>query len=97
MPKLPFALIAAALVCTACASAPDQVREQARSDLRCNSSELVVNRTKAGGYLRDDRYEAEGCGQRATYACDKAYVLMIPAGTMSCSKTPAESDSKSSS
>jgi hypothetical protein len=96
MTRLHFAMAAAALICTGCVSAPQRVREQAGSDLRCTSSQVVVNRTQAGGYFRDDRYEAEGCGRRAAYECEKVYVLMIPAGTMGCSReSQADPDSQS--
>jgi hypothetical protein len=73
----------AALLCTACVSAPDSVREQASSALSCNASQITVNRTERR-YLRDDDYEAAGCGQKVTYECERAYVLLIPVGTVAC-------------
>ncbi len=76
---------AAALLCTACVSAPDSVREQASSALSCDASQLTVNRTKRR-YLSDDIYEAAGCGQKVTYRCERAYVLMVPVGTTECLK-----------
>ena len=74
---------AVALLCTACVSAPQSVREQASSALSCDASQLTVNRTERR-YLGDDTYDAVGCGQRVTYACERAYVLLIPVGTVSC-------------
>lgn len=76
---------AAALLCTACVSAPDSVREQASSALSCDASQLTVNRTKRR-YLGDDTYEAAGCGQKVTYQCERAYVLLVPVGTTACQK-----------
>jgi hypothetical protein len=80
-----FTLTAAAVLCTACVSAPQSVREQASSALSCDASQVTVNRT-ANRYLRDDDYEAVGCGQKVTYECDQAYVLLIPVGTVECHK-----------
>ena len=76
---------AAALLCAACVSAPQSVREQATSELSCDASQVTVNRTKRR-YLGDDAYEAAGCGQKVTYECERAYVLFIPVGTVSCRK-----------
>lgn len=76
---------AAALLCTACVSAPKSVREQASSTLSCDASQVTVNRT-ARRYLGDDTYEAAGCGQKASYECERAYVLLIPVGTTGCHK-----------
>jgi hypothetical protein len=74
---------AAAALCTACVSAPKSVREQASSALSCESSQVAVNRTDRR-YLGDDDYEATGCGQKVTYQCERAYVLLIPVGTVAC-------------
>lgn len=74
---------AAALLCTACVSAPQSVREQASSSLSCEASQVTVNRTDRR-YLGDDDYEAAGCGQKVTYECERAYVLLIPVGTIAC-------------
>lgn len=74
---------AVALLCTACVSAPQSVREQASSALSCDASQVAVNRTKQR-YLGDDDYEAAGCGRKVTYECERAYVLLIPVGTLSC-------------
>lgn len=81
------ALLVAAIatLCTACVSAPQSVREQASSELACESSQLTVNRTQSR-YLGDDAYEAAGCGQKVTYQCERAYVLLIPVGTVACRK-----------
>lgn len=76
---------AAALLCSACVSAPQDVREQASSALACDASQLTVNRTQRR-YLGDDMYEAVGCGQKVTYECERAYVLLIPVGTVACNK-----------
>jgi hypothetical protein len=76
---------AAALLCTACVSAHHRVREQASSALSCDASEVMVNRTQRR-YLREDAYEAAGCGQKVTYECERAYVLLIPVGTLGCHK-----------
>ena len=76
---------AAALLCSACVSAPQSVREQASSALACDSSQVTVNRTERR-YLGDDDYEASGCGQKLTYQCERAYVLLIPVGTVACRK-----------
>lgn len=76
---------AAALLCTACVSAPQSVREQASSTLSCDASQVSVNRTQRR-YLGDDTYEAAGCGQKVTYECERAYVLLIPVGTTACRK-----------
>lgn len=76
---------AAALLCTACVSAPQSVREQASSALSCDASQVTVNRTERH-YLGNDAYEAAGCGQKATYECERAYVLLIPVGTVACNK-----------
>jgi hypothetical protein len=75
----------AALLCTACVSPPQSVREQASSELSCDASQITVNRIKQR-YLRNDDYEAAGCGQKATYECERAYVLLIPVGTTACHK-----------
>ncbi|HMN44052.1 MAG TPA: hypothetical protein PKE27_05750 [Povalibacter sp.] len=75
----------AALLCAACGSGPQLVREQAGSALACDDAQLSVNRTQRR-YLGDDIYEAEGCGKKATYECDRAYVLLIPVGTVACHK-----------
>lgn len=72
-------------LCTACVSAPQSVREQASSALACDASQLTVDRTKRR-YLGDDTYEAAGCGQKVTYECERAYVLLIPVGTIECHK-----------
>lgn len=80
-----FTVAAAAMLCTACVSAPQSVREQASSALSCDASQLTVNRTK-NRYLGDHAYEAAGCGQKATYECEQAYVLFIPVGTIECHK-----------
>ena len=74
---------ATALLCAACVSAPEAVREQASSALSCDASQLTVNRVKQR-YLGDDDYEAAGCGQKLVYECDRAYVLLIPVGTIDC-------------
>lgn len=80
-----FITAAAALLCSACVSAPESVREQASSALSCEASQLTINRTERH-YLGDDAYEAVGCGQKVTYECERAYVLLIPVGTTSCHK-----------
>jgi hypothetical protein len=80
-----FTVAAAAMLCTACVSAPQSVREQASSSLACDSSQVTVNRTDRR-YLGDDDYEAAGCGQKVTYECERAYVLFIPVGTLACHK-----------
>lgn len=74
---------AAALLCTACVSAPENVREQASGALSCEASQVSVSRTDRR-YLGNDDYEAAGCGQKAEYECERAYVLLIPVGTVSC-------------
>lgn len=76
---------AAALLCAACVSGPESVRDQASSALSCDASQVTVNRTKRR-YLGDDAYEAAGCGQTVTYECERAYVLLIPVGTTGCHK-----------
>ena len=76
---------AVALLCSACVSAPQSVREQASSTLSCDASHVSVNRTERR-YLGDDTYEAAGCGQKVTYQCERAYVLLIPVGTTACHK-----------
>ncbi|HEY4370055.1 MAG TPA: hypothetical protein VGN07_22680 [Steroidobacteraceae bacterium] len=76
---------AVALLCTACVSAPQTVREQASGTLSCDASQVTVNRTERR-YLGDDAYEAAGCGQKVTYKCERAYVLLIPVGTTACHK-----------
>lgn len=76
---------ATAVLCTACVSAPQSVREQASGALACDASQLTVNRTNSR-YLGDDAYEAEGCGQKVTYVCEQAYVVFIPVGTIECRK-----------
>jgi hypothetical protein len=73
----------AALLCAACVSAPETVREQASSALSCDASQLAVHRTERR-YLGDDYYEAAGCGQQLTYECERAYVLFVPVGTIAC-------------
>lgn len=80
-----FIVAAAAMLCTACVSAPESVREQASSALSCEASQVTVNRTKRR-YLGDDDYEAAGCGQKVSYECEQAYVLLIPVGTLECHK-----------
>lgn len=75
---------AAALLCAACVSAPENVREQASSALSCDAAQLAVNRTERR-YLAD-HYEAVGCGQKLAYECDRAYVVFIPVGTVECHK-----------
>ena len=80
-----FIVAAAAVLCTACVSAPRSVREQASSALACDASQLTVNRTKSR-YLGNDVYEAAGCGQKVTYECEQAYVIFIPVGTIECHK-----------
>lgn len=72
---------AAVLLCAACGSGPQLVRDQAGSALSCDAAQLNVNRIERR-YLGDDTYEAEGCGRKATYECDRAYVLLIPVGTV---------------
>jgi hypothetical protein len=80
-----LATAAAALLCSACVSAPQSVREQASSALSCDASQVTVNRTERR-YLGDDSYEAAGCGEKMTYECERAYVLLIPVGTVGCHK-----------
>jgi hypothetical protein len=80
-----FTVVAIAMLCTACVSAPRSVREQASSALSCDSSQLTVNRTKSR-YLGNDAYEAAGCGQKVMYECEQAYVLFVPVGTIECNK-----------
>ena len=80
-----FTVVAAAMLCTACVSAPQSVREQASSELSCDASQLTVNRTKSR-YLGNDAYEAAGCGQKLVYECEQAYVLLVPVGTLECHK-----------
>jgi hypothetical protein len=80
-----FIVAAAALLCAACVSAPESVHEQASSALSCDASQVTVNRTHRR-YLGDDAYEAAGCGQKVTYECERAYVLLIPVGTTGCHK-----------
>ena len=81
------ALVAAgaALLCTACVSAQQSVREQASSALSCETSQVTVNRTERR-YLGDDAYEAAGCGHKMAYECERVYVLLIPVGTVGCRK-----------
>src|SRR5262245_25651074 len=86
-PRMQFAVAIVAVLCAACTSTPQRVQALASDDLRCEASEVVVNRMQKGGYWGDDVYEAKGCGQRATYSCERIQVLMIPAGTMGCGKT----------
>jgi hypothetical protein len=76
---------AAAALCTACVSAPQNVREQASTELACDASQVEVNQI-ARRYLGEYALEAVGCGQRLTYQCEQAYVLLIPVGTLSCHK-----------
>lgn len=76
-------IAAVGMLCTACVSAPQSVREQASNALACDASQVTVNRT-ARRYLGDDAYEAAGCGQKVTYKCEQAYVLLIPVGTIEC-------------
>jgi hypothetical protein len=59
------------------------VREQATSALACDASQVTVNRTHRR-YMGDDTYEAAGCGQKLAYECERAYVLLIPVGTIDC-------------
>ena len=73
------------MLCTACVSAPQSVREQASSALSCDASQVTVKRTERR-YLRDDYYEAAGCGQKLTFECEQAYALFIPVGTVECRK-----------
>lgn len=80
-----FLAAAVASLCTACVSAPQSVREQASSALSCESSQVTVNRTERR-YLGNDAYDASGCGQKVTYQCERAYVLLIPVGTVACRK-----------
>ena len=80
-----FTVVAVAMLCTACVSAPQSVREQASSALSCDASQLTVNQTKRR-YLGDHIYEATGCGQKVTYTCEQAYVVFIPVGTVACNK-----------
>jgi hypothetical protein len=75
---------AAAVLCTACVSAPQRVREDASSALSCDASQVTVNRTERR-YL-GDAYEAVGCGQKLTYQCERASVLFIPVATIGCHK-----------
>lgn len=74
----------AALLCAACASAPERVRKQASSALACDAAALTVNRTERR-YL-GDQYEVVGCGQKVNYECERAYVVFIPVGTLECRK-----------
>ncbi|HEY0939767.1 MAG TPA: hypothetical protein VGE08_06695 [Steroidobacter sp.] len=74
----------AALLCAACASGPQSVREQASSALSCDASQLAVNRIERR--YGADHYEAVGCGQKLTYECERAYVVFIPVGTVGCHK-----------
>ena len=76
----------AAMLCTACVSAPQTVREQASGALACDASQLTVTQTKRS-YLADYAFEAAGCGQKLTFECEQAYVLLIPVGTLGCHKT----------
>jgi len=76
-------VIAVTLLGCACVSAPQSVREQAAAALTCDASQIAVNRTERH-YLGDDAYEAAGCGKKAAYECDRAYVLFIPVGTTAC-------------
>lgn len=81
--KRVFALAAAAMLCAACVSAPQNVREQASSALSCDASQVTVHQTKRR-YLGDYAFEATGCGQKVAYECEQAYVLLIPVGTIGC-------------
>ncbi|WP_129779569.1 hypothetical protein [Peristeroidobacter soli] len=74
---------AAAVLCTACVSAPQNVREQASSAFACDASQVKVQQT-VRHYMGDYAFEAEGCGQKLTYECEQAYVLLIPVGTLAC-------------
>ena len=74
-----------ASLCSACVSAPRSVREQASSALACEASQVTVALTERR-YFRDDTYEAVGCGQKVSYECERAYVLLIPVGTTGCHK-----------
>ena len=78
-----ISIVGAALLASACVSAPKSVAEQASSALACDASQVTVNRTKRR-YLGDDTYEAAGCAQKVTYECERAYVLLIPVGTVAC-------------
>lgn len=80
-----FSVAAAAVLCTACVSAPQTVREQASSALACDASQVAVTQTKRR-YLGDHDFEAAGCGQKLTFECEQAYVLLIPVGTLGCHK-----------
>lgn len=75
----------AAMLCTACVSAPQTVREQASSALACDASQVTVTQTKRR-YLGDYAFEAAGCGQKLSFECEQAYVLLIPVGTLGCHK-----------
>jgi hypothetical protein len=80
-----FTVAAASILCTACVSAPRSVREQAISALSCDTSQVTVKQIKRR-YLGDYLFEAAGCGQKVTYECAQAYVLLIPVGTLECHK-----------
>lgn len=80
-----FSVAAAAMLCAACVSAPQTVREQASSALACEASQVTVTQTKRR-YLGDYVFEAAGCGQKLTFECEQAYVLLIPVGTLGCHK-----------
>ncbi len=80
-----FTSVAAAMLGAACVSAPKNVREQASSALACDASQVTVEQTKRR-YLGDYAFEARGCGQKLTYECEQAYVLLIPVGTLACHK-----------
>ncbi|WP_161828289.1 hypothetical protein [Steroidobacter agaridevorans] len=80
-----FSVAAAAMLCTACVSAPQTVREQASSALTCDASQVTVTQIKRR-YLGDYVFEAAGCGQKLTFECEQAYVLLIPVGTLGCHK-----------
>jgi hypothetical protein len=74
---------AVAVLCTGCVSAPQDVREQASSELACDASQVKVKQT-VRHYLGAYALEAEGCGRKLTYECEQAYVLLIRVGTLSC-------------
>ncbi len=76
---------AAAVLCTACVSAPENVREQASGELACDASRVNVKQ-RVRHYLGEYSLEAEGCGQKLIYECEQAYVLFVRVGTLSCHK-----------
>lgn len=77
---------ASTVLMSACASEPTRVRTMASNDISCDASRVTVTKTQQGGYILDDRYEAQGCGHSVSYACGRVYVLLVPTSAAVCFK-----------